>query len=753
MLRWKSVPLFLVLALTAASLSGGASFSDSPLPDLVANITGPSSAEAGDPLAREVSVTVRNLGDQAAPGTISPDGRVNADGYFVELVLSSDKSVAVRPATFSAGFMEDMLLKGGRVSRTNDVASSTSLMVWDPTTAQEDDLQIPNDTSSGNYFICAVVDPSGTVDEEDESNNVDCAAITIDGVDPGVPPTPTETPTPTPEPTAAPTATPNPTPEPTAAPTATPTPTSEPTTAPTATPTPNPEPTTAPTATPTPTSEPTTAPTATPTPTSEPTAEPTSATSSEQTPQSTPAPTSVRIPEFAKTIAQLRVDEDALDLEVELSDVLRDADRRVDWARLRTNDNPDLVTARVSRGEATFRFAKDRHGAAHVVIDGADLEGFLFTLVMFIDVEPTNDPPMVAVPMGEIQVQSGSGDIPLDLLQVFTDADLPYNHDRLTFRTSNDNPYLLSFSLQDSDLTLHPQPGKHGEANITVTATDQSGISASDTLRLVVEADDLATEPDNETEEPSLQQNNGDSSSEKAPTNVASPAPTPNPNIASEEPESPASGDSPVDVVPAITPVPEPSEASGPTSDPIVNDAQVGAPTPPPAPALGTSQGIDSSKTDSPDTGPIVAGVDTPERDASEDEAHADAGPPQQTLKAPANASASRVPEVASTTSPAPLPPAPASAAPIPAPEPSPASGSASPLAALPSVASTSEGTHLQPASDTSSPAPATKVTLTAPNGGGPLSGRVLVVVLALMGVAVAAVMALLAHIRRGRAT
>ena len=245
MLRWKSVPLLLGLALTLASFSGGVSLAEFSLPDLVANITGPSTGKAGEPMASEVSVTVKNLGDQAAPGTIGPDGRVNVAGYLVELVLSSDRSVAVRPATFSAGFMEDMLLKGGRVSRTYDVTPGPSLMVWDPTTAQEDDLQIPNDTPSGNYFICAVVDPSGTLDEEDESNNVDCAAITIDGVDPSVPPTPTdETPTPTPEPTTASTATQTPTPEPTTAPTAKPgarlqhpPKTPEPTTAPT----PNPE--------------------------------------------------------------------------------------------------------------------------------------------------------------------------------------------------------------------------------------------------------------------------------------------------------------------------------------------------------------------------------------------------------------------------------------------------------------------------------------------------------------------------------
>ena len=587
-------------------------------------------------------------------------------------------------------------------------------MVWDPATAQEYDLQIPNDTHSRNYFICAVVDPSGTVDEKDEINNVHCAAITIDGVDPSVPPTPTETPAPTPEPTAVPTATPTPTPEPTAVPTAT------------------------------------------PTPAPEPTAEPTSPTSSEQIPQSTPAPTSVRIPEFANNIAQLRVYEDAPDLEVELSDVLRDADRSVDWARLRTNDNPDLVTAWLSRGAITLRFAEDRHGAAQIVFDGVDRDGFSLTVALFIAVTPTNDPPRVGAPMGDMRVPMGVGDIEFDLLDVFSDVDLQSNQDRLSFRVDNDNTSMLSFSLQDSDLTLHPQPGKHGEANITVTATDQSGISASDTLRLVVEADDLATEPEdepeNEIEEPSLQRKNGDSSSEKASTNIPSAALTPSPDAASQEPESPESpesGDSPVDVVPATTPVPEPSKAS----DPNGNDAQVEAPTPPPASAPGTSHAIDFSKTDSPDTGPIVAGVDTPERDASEDEAHADAEAPQQTLKAPANASVSMVPEVAGTTSPAPLPPAPASAAPIPAPEPSPASGSASAQATPSNVASASAGTLPQLASDTSSPSPATKVTLTAPNGDGPLAGRVLVVVIVLMGVALAAVMALLVHIRSGHAT
>ena len=135
----------------------------------------------------------------------------------------------------------------------------------------------------------------------------------------------------------------------------------------------------------------------------------------------------------------MRVYEDAPDLEVELSDVLRDADRRVDWARLRTNDNPDLVTAWLSRGAITLRFAEDRHGAAQIVFDGVDRDGFSLTVALFIAVTPTNDPPRVGAPMGGMRVPMGVGDIEFDLLDVFSDVDLQSNQDRLSFRVDNDN--------------------------------------------------------------------------------------------------------------------------------------------------------------------------------------------------------------------------------------------------------------------------------------------------------------------------
>ena len=203
MLRWKSVPLLLVLALSAASLSGGASFSDSPLPDLVVEITGPSLGKAGDEIGDQVTVEVNNLGSAIAPGR-TPDGGRNLDGYTVEIVLSSDDDVPVQHSPYYSAFRDGAQLHGGLIWWTPDVYPNFELPLWPSNRSHERDLQIPPDTPSGDYFVCAVVDPLGTVDEEDEDNNVACAPISIQGVEPSLPPTSDETPTPNPEPTTAP---------------------------------------------------------------------------------------------------------------------------------------------------------------------------------------------------------------------------------------------------------------------------------------------------------------------------------------------------------------------------------------------------------------------------------------------------------------------------------------------------------------------------------------------------------------------
>ena len=85
-----------------------------------------------------------------------------------------------------------------------------------------------------------------------------------------------------------------------------------------------------------------------------------------------------------------------------------------------------------------------------------------------------------------------AADMALDLMGVFHDVDMATDGDRLSFTATNDNPSLVAVVLKDRYMVLWLQPGSRGVANITVTATDQLGISAQDKLTLIVGDDDQA---------------------------------------------------------------------------------------------------------------------------------------------------------------------------------------------------------------------------------------------------------------------
>jgi hypothetical protein len=149
---------------------------------------------------------VRNDGNGIAFGTQS----AGSNGYMVDVVLSRDTSVPEGWASYTASYHEDVLLKGGRISNTVDLAPRHSRRY-------ETGGGIPADTPPGWYFICAKVDAGNTVGELREDNNVACARIRITaastveppfGLPPGFPPGPPPglpTEQPTEEPTEVPT--------------------------------------------------------------------------------------------------------------------------------------------------------------------------------------------------------------------------------------------------------------------------------------------------------------------------------------------------------------------------------------------------------------------------------------------------------------------------------------------------------------------------------------------------------------------
>jgi phosphohistidine phosphatase SixA len=143
-------------------------------PDLIVEISGPSSVNAGSS-PDTVTVEVKNDGNAKAQGTISTGGEENSDGYMVDIVLSSDNYLPVQYAVVSDTFEEDMLLVGGRISRTQDLAPGESKTY----TLSAPALLIPADTPHGEYCLGAVVDPGKKVKESNEGNNTVCHTISI----------------------------------------------------------------------------------------------------------------------------------------------------------------------------------------------------------------------------------------------------------------------------------------------------------------------------------------------------------------------------------------------------------------------------------------------------------------------------------------------------------------------------------------------------------------------------------------------
>jgi hypothetical protein len=161
----------LVAFLTAAGLgfaSGSPLAAAPPQPDLIVfELVAPPVAAAGADIGPQIRLTVKNVGRAVAPGT-----EAHPSGYMVDLTLGRVEPVPPGFHAYSPNCAEDVLLKGGRVSRTVDLAPGTFHVY--PVGAG-----IPANTPPGDYFLCAAVDPGAAVAESNEANNTTCRPIRV----------------------------------------------------------------------------------------------------------------------------------------------------------------------------------------------------------------------------------------------------------------------------------------------------------------------------------------------------------------------------------------------------------------------------------------------------------------------------------------------------------------------------------------------------------------------------------------------
>lgn len=121
----------------------------------------------------------------AAPGTVGSGGR---SGWMADVVLSTDTRGPGRFAVYSPTWREDVLLRGGRMSRTNDLTPGGEQMFNGPTVmrggppARPYDylaFPMPSGVRPGSYYVCVIADPANVVAEDNEINNATCQPITI----------------------------------------------------------------------------------------------------------------------------------------------------------------------------------------------------------------------------------------------------------------------------------------------------------------------------------------------------------------------------------------------------------------------------------------------------------------------------------------------------------------------------------------------------------------------------------------------
>lgn len=137
-------------------------------PDLTVSLEGPARAVPGEDIGERLALVVHNRGDASAPGTMEA-GRA---GYMVDLVLTRQRTPAVRQAAYAEGYSDGALLRGGRVSRTRTLEPGQE-------SAYRAGALIAADTPAGEYCLGAVVDSGKQVRERDEDNNTACQRIHI----------------------------------------------------------------------------------------------------------------------------------------------------------------------------------------------------------------------------------------------------------------------------------------------------------------------------------------------------------------------------------------------------------------------------------------------------------------------------------------------------------------------------------------------------------------------------------------------
>jgi len=142
------------------------------------------------------------------------------------------------------------------------------------------------------------------------------------------------------------------------------------------------------------------------------------------------------------------------------------------------SSDTDVVSATINGSRLTLEAVGE--GESTITLTATDPDGLSAELKGKVTVTPPNRPPVVQSPIPDLTVAEGES-LDIDVSLVFSDPD----GDAVTITAESDDVGVATVAVEGFLVTVTGIEA--GTANITVTATDSGGLSASDTFVLTVE--------------------------------------------------------------------------------------------------------------------------------------------------------------------------------------------------------------------------------------------------------------------------
>ena len=182
--------------------------------------------------------------------------------------------------------------------------------------------------------------------------------------------------------------------------------------------------------------------------------------------------------------------EDAAPEQIDLNQLFADIDTTTNTDSLTftlVDDSAQSVAvATLFGGVLDLSLLPDQNGTGSVTVRATDQAGSSIDYVVPIDVAAVNDAPTAISPSITTAAIEDGPQQTLDLASLFADVDILTNSDRLEFSVvSNNDPGLVSTSLDGSSLELTFAPDGNGLATLVLEAQDQTG----DTVQMVIAVD------------------------------------------------------------------------------------------------------------------------------------------------------------------------------------------------------------------------------------------------------------------------